>query len=449
MTQNKLAIFSPDAHGLVKVYHATATRTFTQPPTAVFNVYTRWAQYENWSPKTQGPAHWLVIHKDGLGSRFVLYDKPGKRHLVHFGEVTALDRPRYFAWRAPFSEWQRAYVSAEVEFSPTVSGGTTVQETIYFEAREDHQTILSAFLNTPGYDAATFTAFLEAGLAGLARLLDDSAFSVEEMSFNFAENRVVAADWSGRISDGEWVRVLYADGELDFDGSPDVVFNAFSRFARYTDWTRQIHVGVEWLNLQAGGVGSKFLLWEKPGGRQVMHYAAVTELERNRKFTWRAPFAEWDKVFIGTSMTAEPRSDGGTHVYHVLHIDLPVEYLPIFGGFGTMQGFDLQFETFHIFEEAHGFNQLLKADAFTERDKTFLFDSNDPLARDWPLQAGRAWPEEALTLQPHRVMTYEQMVVELSQVMADVIPSPAFMRQYRHLAVTRRYNAMGVQHDHT
>lgn len=146
------------------------------------------------------------------------------------------------------------------------------------------------------------------------------------------------------------------------------------------------------------------------------------------------------------SLTAEPRSDGGTHVYHILYIDLPVEYLPIFG---SLRGFDLEFETFHIYEEARGFNQLLRADAFTEQDKTFLFDGNNALARDWPLPAGRPWPRETLTLRPNRVMTYEEMVVELSQIMADVIPSSAFMRQYRHLAVTRRYNAMEVQHDHT
>jgi len=113
-----------------------------------------------------------------------------------------------------------------------------------------------------------------------------------------------------------------------------------------------------------------------------------------------------------------------------------------------MHGFDLQFETFHIHEEAKGFNRLLQSGVFTEQDKAFLFNEDHNSARDWPLQAGRPWPEETLTLTPDRVMTYEQMIVELSHIMADAIPSPAFMRQYRNLAVTRRYNNLEHHHDH-
>ena len=431
---------SPDAAGLVRLHHAAATHEFAQPPEVVFNAFSRWAGYENWAPDVQGAAHWLVVHKGGPGSRFVLYDKPSARHLVHFGTVTGLERDRYFAWRAPFSEWQRAGIGTEIELTPTTGGGTKVRESLFFEAREDHLSILGGFLATPGYDAATFNSFLAARLAGLARLLDTGRLPEAEHAFLFSENRIIAADWAGRISQGEWVRVLYADGEIDFDGPPSVVFNAFTRFARYADWTRTIHVGCEWLDVKAGGVGSRFLLWEKPGERQVMHSAVVTELERNRKFTWRAPFAEWGKVFIGTSMTAIPRSDGGTHVYHVLYADLPTEYLPVFGGFGSLHGLDLQFETLHIHEEARGFNRLLQAGAFTEADKAFFFDHDHGLASDWPLQEGRPWPEETRTLVPDRVMTYEDLVVELSNIVADTMPSPAFLRQYRSLARTRKFN---------
>jgi len=431
---------APDAPGLLRLHHAAATQVFAQPPEVVFNALSRWAGYEHWAPAFQGPAHWLVVHQGGPGSRFVLYDKPGPRHLVHFGTVTGLERNRYFAWQAPFSEWQRASIGTEIELTPTTTGGTKVRESLYFEAREDHLSILAGFLSTPGYDANTFIAFLEARLAGLARLLDTGRLSEEDHGFLFTDNHIIAADWAGRISPGEWVRILYADGEMDFDGPPQVVFNAFTRFARYADWTRMIHVGGEWLEIKAGGVGSRFLLWEKPGGRQVMHSAVVTELERNRKFTWRAPFAEWGKVFIGTSMTAMPRSDGGTHVYHVLYADLPAEYLPVFGGFGSLSGFDLQFETLHIHEEARGFNELLQAGAFTEEDKAFLFESDRTLARDWPLQDGRRWPQETLTLAPDRVITYEELVVQVSEMMANTIPTPAFLRQYRSQARTRKFN---------
>ena len=89
----------------------------------------------------------------------------------------------------------------------------------------------------------------------------------------------------------------------------------------------------------------------------------------------------------------------------------------------------------------------LQAGAFTEDDKAFLFDSGHALASDWPLQEGRPWPEETLTLVPDRVMTYEDMIVELSKIVADTIPSPAFMRKYRNLARLREFN-QEVEHVH-
>lgn len=440
---------SPGASGRYRVHHASATHTFAHPPEVVFNAFARFARYEAWAPALQGPAHWLAVRAGGVGSQFVLYDKPGPRHLAHFGVVTACERGRHFAWQAPFSDWPRMDVGTFVELTPSADGGTRLRETLFFEAREDHLPILSGFLATPGYDAETFVRFLRTRLAGLDRLLQRGALSEEEVAYPFAESRLVAADWAGRIAEGEWVRVLYADGELDFDGPVDAVFNAFTRFARYRDWTRMIHVGCEWLDVRAGGVGSRFLLWEKPGGRQVMHQAVVTELERNERFTWRAPFAEWGKVFIGTSMRILPTPGGRTRAHHVLFADLPAEYLPVFGGFGALHGFDLTFETFHIHEEARGFNGLLQADAFTGDDTAYLFDADAEPAVDWPLQEGRRWPQETLTLQPDRVITYEELVVELAGILGDLVPSPAFMRTYRDLQRIRRFSPTGGSHAHT
>ncbi len=391
----------------------------------------------------QGAAHWLVVHRGGPGSRFVLYDKPGLRHLVHFGTVTSFEPGRYFAWRAPFSEWPRAEVGSALEVAPLSSGRSRVTETFFFEAREDHHEILAGFLRTPGYDAATMERFVATRLAGLAQLLKERRITGDELVAPFSENRIVAADWVGRVSEGGWVRVLYADGEVDFSGTQESVFNAFTRLARYADWTRDIHVGVEWLTVKAGGVGSRFLLWEKPGGRQVMHEAVITELVRGRRFTWRAPFAEWDKVFIGTSLQLAPAPGGGTRAYHVLYVDMPEEYLPVFSGFGCLHGFDIEFETFHIFEEARGFEALLRDGGFSAEHTAYLFDRDHAPAVDWPLSHGRRWPAEASTLAPERVLTFEDMLVEVSDRLASAVPSPAFLRRYRDLARIRR-NAPGT-----
>ena len=437
---------SPQDPGMLRIKHAQVSLEFKTTPELFFNAYSRWAGYEYWAPDVQGAGHWLVIHQGGLGSEFVLYDKPGQRHLVHFGTVTEMQRDRRFAWRAPFSEWSRAFIGTILEIEPTSSGGSRVTETLYLDAREDHLPVVVGFMALSGYDAASMEAFLEARLIGLDRLIRSNDLTAQDLEYLFTHDRVVAADWSGRISAGEWVRILYSDGELDFDALPQVVFNAFTRFSRYADWTRTIHVGCEWLRVRSGGVGSRFLLWEKPGDRQVMHYAAVTELERNQKFTWRAPFAEWGKVFIGTSMRTMPRSDGGTHVYHILYVDLPAEYLPVFGGFGTLHGFDMEFETFHIHEEARGFNELLQSGVLGVEDQAYFFGEDRSLALDWPQQDGRPWPEATLTLKPDRVITYEQMIVEMSEILADAVPSPGFLRRYRSLARTYKFN-QELRHD--
>lgn len=160
---------------------------------------------------------------------------------------------------------------------------------------------------------------------------------------------------------------------------------------------------------------------------------------------WRAPFAEWDKVFIGTAFTLSPRPDGGTHAYHVLRVDLPREYLPIFSGFGRLPGFDLEYETWHIHEEIRGFNELLRSGGFAEEQKRSFFEEERVLAIDIPSAQGRPrpYPNEVLSVQPSAVLTYEEAAVAVTEMLAESIPSPRFFRQWRDQARTRRLNRLG------
>jgi uncharacterized protein YndB with AHSA1/START domain len=432
------------AHGAgdgarIRLEHVTITTAIAHAPEIVFDAFSSFARYDLWAPEVQGACHWLLIQAGGVGSRFLAYDKPGRRHLTHEGVVTELERPRRVAWNAPFGEWPRAHIGSEVDFQATAHG-TRVQETVVFWCAEDDRGVLEAFLQLKGFDAQTYASFLRQRHAGLARLLDSEALPADERRYIFEATSVVAADWSGRISADRWVRVLYADGELDLRGPPSVIFNAFTRFARYRDWTPQIHVDQQWLTVRAGGVGSQFLLWEKPGDRHVQHYGVVTELERDRRFTWRAPFAEWGKVFLGTSMRMEARGNDGARIYHVLYVDMPEEYLPIFAGFGSLHGLDLEFETFHIFEEARGLQALLDAGALHGEASEYLFSASKEVARSWPMQEGRAWPVEAATIRPGRTITFEDAVLEIAQRLSTVIPPPSYFRRYRDRARSLRFH---------
>ena len=176
-----------------------------------------------------------------------------------------------------------------------------------------------------------------------------------------------------------------------------------------------------------------------------MHYGTMIEFERNRRFAWRAPMAEWNKVWIGTDMKLFPRSDGGSHAYHVLTVDMPREYLAVFGGFGRLHGFDIEFETFHIQEEIRGFNELLRAGAFSTEDQTYLFDEDRVLARNVPMDHGRPTPyaDELLTLKADTVLTYEEAAVVTAEMLSEAIPGPGFFRKWRDQGRTKRYNREG------
>lgn len=436
---------SPDDASMVRVEHAKAVVEVTTSSEVFFDAFSNWAGYEYWAPDVQGAGHWLLRTKGGVGSQFILYDKPGCRHLVHFGVVTELERGRRFAWRGPFNEWMRAYAGTVLEVAPMKSGGARVTETFFFDAREEHLPVVAGFMATSGFDRETISCFLEARVRGLDHLIQAGELSEEEVSFGFAQNNVVAADWPNRIASGEWIRLLYADGEVDFAAPEETVFNVFSQFARYADWTRTIHVGAEWHHVQQGGLGSRFLIWEKPGDRHVMHYAAVTEFERNRHFVWRAPFSEWSKVFIGTSLTLSPRPGGGSHGYHVIWVDLPREYLPAFTGFGMLPGIDLEYETWHIQEEVRGINDLLRGGAFSKEQQSYFFDRERVIAEDWPTERGNPlpYPDEVLTLTPSSTLTYEEAAVVVSELIADSIPNPQFFRKWRDQKRTRHFNRLG------
>jgi hypothetical protein len=162
---------SPDDPQMLRIEHARVTVELPVTAEAFFNAYSRWAGYEYWAPQVQGAGHWLLIRQGGVGSRFILYDKPGMRHLAHYGVVTELERERRFAWRAPFSEWNRAYVGTVLEVEPTSRNGVRVTETLYFDAREDHLPAITGFMSLSGLDRAAMSAFLKRRLRGLAEFI--------------------------------------------------------------------------------------------------------------------------------------------------------------------------------------------------------------------------------------------------------------------------------------
>ena len=121
------------------------------------------------------------------------------------------------------------------------------------------------------------------------------------------------------------------------------------------------------------------------------------------------------------------------------------EYLPIFTGFGTLPGVDIEYETWHVQEEMRGFNELLRSGGFSEEHGQYLFDQDRAWAYDWPQEKGRPYPypENVLTLKPDRMLTYEEAAVVVSEMLAEAIPGPQFFRKWRDQQRTRQFNQIG------
>lgn len=151
-TENKRA--SEPAHAAgggerIRLEHVTITTEIAHAQEIVFDAFSSFARYDLWAPEVQGACHWLLIQAGGVGSRFLAYDKPGRRHLTHEGVVTELERPRRVAWDAPFGEWPRALIGSEIDFQATAHG-TRVQETVVFWCASDDRGVLEAFLRLEG-----------------------------------------------------------------------------------------------------------------------------------------------------------------------------------------------------------------------------------------------------------------------------------------------------------
>ncbi len=404
---SKSQLSTPIVSPLKRVIHANVNVEIRSDPEQFFNAFCGWKNYNQWS-QYNGYSHWLKIEKNGEGSQFILYDKPSNRHFVHYGKVVEVKRGKKFVWRAPFSEWPRALIGTILEIK-TKDNKTIAEETLFFDIEPEDISVIRGFMSLPDFDQKTIESFLKSRLEGLDELVKSEKLG-DKIEFPFTNKQNIALDWQGRLSAGKWIRILYCDVNLHFDENVETVFNAFSQFFHYSDWTHDIHVGPEWLEIKKDGVGSKFMIWEKPCGLHVLHYGVVTEFERNKKFTWRAQFADWGKFFVGTSFTVKPNPSGGTDAHHVLYFDVPEEYLPMVAGIASLEGYSPKFETNHIYEEAEGLNKILNTKSLKEQ-VLYFFDSDRMIAKSWPLQEGRPFPEDLLLkLKPDKVMAYKELV---------------------------------------
>jgi predicted unusual protein kinase regulating ubiquinone biosynthesis (AarF/ABC1/UbiB family) len=172
--------------------------------------------------------------------------------------------------------------------------------------------------------------------------------------------------------------VIHGDHTVIVDEEPERVFNFVTRFARYECWhptytqvSRVIHVGGEWMFLTPEVVGSVFRIDEIADGYHVQSNGVVTEFERNRRFKWRAPFSLCPLLHIGTYFEVARVAEGRARLYehfYYLENDLLVLFThrPWLGSLRALKD--------HIREELNGVKRILESGAYAPEDVTYLWE---------------------------------------------------------------------------
>lgn len=172
--------------------------------------------------------------------------------------------------------------------------------------------------------------------------------------------------------------VIHGDHTVIIDEEPEHVFNFVTRFARYESWhptyteaSRVIHVGGEWMFLTPEVIGSVFRIDEIADGYHVQSNGVVTEFERNRRFKWRAPFSVCPLLHIGTYFEVEPAGPGRTRLYeHFYYLENDLlglfTHRPWLGSLRALKD--------HIREELTGVKRILESGAYEAEDVTYLWE---------------------------------------------------------------------------
>jgi hypothetical protein len=202
--------------------------------------------------------------------------------------------------------------------------------------------------------------------------------------------------WAGEMEDHPRTarEMVHGANEVVIDEEPESVFNFVTRFARYEAWhpayteaSRVIHVGGEWMFLTPDVIGSVFRIDEIADGYQVQSNGVVTEFERNRRFKWRAPFSLCPMLHIGTYFEMEPAGAGRTKLYeHFYYLDNDLLGLftnrPWLGSLRALED--------HNGEELNGVKHILESRAYDPEDVSYLWEDVRTVSRVAPNYLRRA-----------------------------------------------------------
>ncbi len=165
------------------------------------------------------------------------------------------------------------------------------------------------------------------------------------------------------------MRIEWAANEIDMHRDVEAVFHFISRGAQYHRWHFDYHLRAEALDIRPGMVGSVFSIEEIVDGFFLRHLGRVTRYEPPSRFAWRARFALFPWIWIGTDFTFEPVTRG-TRVKEVLVFELSPAWLCVAPLFAARRAFRPSACRRHIKDELTGVKTMLEAGDHDPADVT-------------------------------------------------------------------------------
>lgn len=186
--------------------------------------------------------------------------------------------------------------------------------------------------------------------------------------------------WTEEIDEHPYTaeEVKFGENSVIINENIENVFNFVTRLAQYEYWhptytenSKVIHVGGDYMFLTPQVVGSVFRIDEIADGYLVMSNGVVTEFERNKIWKWRAPLSLLPTIHIGTCITFADLGDNRTRVYEYFYY-LDNDLMEMFKRPWLVS---MQALRSHIGEELTGVKRIIENENYAAEDFEYLWEN--------------------------------------------------------------------------
>ncbi|MBI5501628.1 MAG: SRPBCC family protein [Deltaproteobacteria bacterium] len=174
----------------MRLEYATDSVVIGRPVGEVFNFVARAAQYHRWHFDYHLRAEALDIRPEGVGSAFSIEELIDGFYLRHVGRVTIFERDRRLAWRGRFAMCSWIWIGTDFRFAG-VSGGTRVEETLYFELSPLVAPAALLFVWRPAFRPVACRAHVRDELTGIKTMLESGDHDPRDVTDPLTDERLL------------------------------------------------------------------------------------------------------------------------------------------------------------------------------------------------------------------------------------------------------------------